>query len=411
VSSIRLLLACAAGVLAVLSFAPVASAIDEFPLLNPCPPAPSGGSCEPGGITAGPDGALWFTEENGNRIGRITTGGAITEFTAGLSSGAKPVEITPGPGGLWFSESGANNVGLITTAGSITEFPVGATTDGIAAGPDGNVWFTEPTQNRVGKITPGGSVSHYNLASCPCEPGDITQGPPGDSRMWFTEGLGNRVRAINPFASNPASSIQTYDLPSGGSDPSGITASAGALWFAEFGGNRIGRLSTTGALTEFPAGSGQPSGITTGSDGALWFTQTSANKIGRMTASGSLTNEFVLPGLNSQPGSITGGPDGALWFTELVGNKIGRIAPAPTSVPLPPPRLPVTPPATTKKKRCKVPKLRRLTVKKARRKLKRAGCKYKIRGKGRFSSSKPKAGRTTSGTVIVRFKARKRTRR
>jgi streptogramin lyase len=32
-------------------------------------------------IAAGPDGALWFTEYNGNKIGRITTTGTITEFT------------------------------------------------------------------------------------------------------------------------------------------------------------------------------------------------------------------------------------------------------------------------------------------------------------------------------------------
>jgi hypothetical protein len=38
-------------------------------------PVPSG----PGGITAGPDGALWFTEDHG-KIGRITTAGAITEY-------------------------------------------------------------------------------------------------------------------------------------------------------------------------------------------------------------------------------------------------------------------------------------------------------------------------------------------
>ena len=30
---------------------------------------------EPYGIAAGPDGNLWFTEENGNKIGRITTAG------------------------------------------------------------------------------------------------------------------------------------------------------------------------------------------------------------------------------------------------------------------------------------------------------------------------------------------------
>ena len=38
------------------------------------------GQQPPGGITAGPDGALWFTEQTANKIGRITTAGVITEF-------------------------------------------------------------------------------------------------------------------------------------------------------------------------------------------------------------------------------------------------------------------------------------------------------------------------------------------
>ncbi len=31
-------------------------------------------------ITSGPDGALWFTEFAGDRIGRSATGGTVTEF-------------------------------------------------------------------------------------------------------------------------------------------------------------------------------------------------------------------------------------------------------------------------------------------------------------------------------------------
>src|SRR5215467_11039189 len=33
----------------------------------------------PFGITVGPDGNLWFTESNANRIGRISPAGTITE--------------------------------------------------------------------------------------------------------------------------------------------------------------------------------------------------------------------------------------------------------------------------------------------------------------------------------------------
>src|SRR5260370_18345755 len=39
-------------------------------------------SSGPLGITTGPDGALWFTENTANKIGRITTRGATTEVPA-----------------------------------------------------------------------------------------------------------------------------------------------------------------------------------------------------------------------------------------------------------------------------------------------------------------------------------------
>lgn len=38
------------------------------------------GDSAPSGIAAGPDGALWFTENRGTKIGRITTAGIVTEF-------------------------------------------------------------------------------------------------------------------------------------------------------------------------------------------------------------------------------------------------------------------------------------------------------------------------------------------
>ncbi len=53
------------------------------------------------GITAGPDGNMWFTELLGNKIGRITPGGTVTEFNL-PTSGAAPASITGGPdGNLW----------------------------------------------------------------------------------------------------------------------------------------------------------------------------------------------------------------------------------------------------------------------------------------------------------------------
>jgi len=62
-------------------------------------------------ITVGPDGNLWFTETNFNKIGRITPAGGITEFTIPTAS-SFPFGITAGPdGNLWFTEADGNKIG------------------------------------------------------------------------------------------------------------------------------------------------------------------------------------------------------------------------------------------------------------------------------------------------------------
>ena len=42
---------------------------------------PPGRQAEPNLVVMGPDHNLWFTEFTGEKIGRITTAGVITEFT------------------------------------------------------------------------------------------------------------------------------------------------------------------------------------------------------------------------------------------------------------------------------------------------------------------------------------------
>src|SRR2546423_650193 len=85
---------------------------------RPVPPSAS----QPDGITPGPDGNLWFVETQGNKVGRITTFGAITEFNVPTAN-SRPVGITAGPdGNLWFTESAGNRIGRIATNGAVTDF-------------------------------------------------------------------------------------------------------------------------------------------------------------------------------------------------------------------------------------------------------------------------------------------------
>ena len=102
----------------------------------------------------------------------MTTGGSVTEFaipspvpllscgkkSSCVPSGASAYGITSGPdGNLWFWEVYANNIGRITTGGYITEFAIptaGSGPTGIATGPDGNLWFTESFVGKIGKVVP-----------------------------------------------------------------------------------------------------------------------------------------------------------------------------------------------------------------------------------------------------------------
>ena len=101
----------------------------------------------PVGITAGPDGNLWFTEVNGNKIGRITPGGTITEFAdphvqqqsrrdhgrarrQPLVHRVRRQQDRP--------DHPRRHRHRIPRSLTPNSGPIG-----ITAGPDGNLWFTE----------------------------------------------------------------------------------------------------------------------------------------------------------------------------------------------------------------------------------------------------------------------------
>lgn len=94
----------------------------------------------------------------------------------------------------------------------------------------------------------------------------------------------------------------------------------GNLWFTDRAG-QIGRITTSGVITEFSGGinpGSQPFSIAQGGDGNLWFTDAGATSaIGVIDPRTGVMTEFssgLDPG--SKPAGITLGPDGNLWFTD-----------------------------------------------------------------------------------------------
>src|SRR5207253_10516315 len=76
-----------------------------------------------------------------------------------------------------------------------------------------------------------------------------------------------------------------------------------------------------------------PTGIAVGPAGTVWFVENTGSAVGRIDSSGKVT-EFAVPpdsaGVAGALDSITEGPDGAMWFTDAstLVPRIGRIDPA-----------------------------------------------------------------------------------
>jgi streptogramin lyase len=288
-------------------------------------------SSQPVNVSLGGDGNIWFTEATWNGVGKITPGGAVTEYY-GLS--AQPNGIATGASGnnLWFTETGVfGAIGRITTGGTASEFSTGLTLGSdptsIAKGPDGNLWFTESAGNgAIGRINGSGVITEFRTGLTPgSQPWGITAGP--DGALWFTEKAG-RIGRITTQGK-----ISEYSAGiSAGATPQFITAGPdGALWFTESGTvSRIGRITTQGTVTEFSAGlpaSAGLRGITAGRDGNIYFAERGASAIGKITSSGTITQYST--GLGSGAYGITTGADGNLWFADVDGGALGRMTVAP----------------------------------------------------------------------------------
>jgi streptogramin lyase len=108
-------------------------------------PMPS--SSNPAGIAVGPDGNIWVTEHGADRLAKITASGIISEYNNALIDAGEPGPITSGPDGeLWYG--GPATIAKIPTAG-ISAFPTQALAP-IPPGVPSCAWTKKPTEMHVG---------------------------------------------------------------------------------------------------------------------------------------------------------------------------------------------------------------------------------------------------------------------
>ena len=176
-------------------------------------------------------------------------------------------------------------------------------------------------------------VSEYPIPTISSLPTSLVNGPEGN--LWFDESNAQKIGRIS--TSGVITEYYTTSSP-----VSIVIGPDGNLWFTEiaFPLPAIARITPDGVLTEFrlPNPFSYPFVITPGTDGTLWFTDFDTFQIGKITTEGSIT-EFPLPD-GERAANIISGADGNLWFTVLGISKIGKITPSGVITEFPLPAIP-----------------------------------------------------------------------
>ena len=281
-----------------------------------------------GRITTGPDGAMWFTEADKNKIGRISTSGAITEFTlpAQTAADSKVKDIEVDASGLvWVVWDSGWQISRIDTAtlSAYTwrlAYPYG---EEVRVGPSA-VWVTL-SFDEDGILRIVGDNANWDANAPECD-GALGRGR--DGAMWCQQF--DRLIKVNADGTGGAG----QPLPSDATYPYSVaTGPTARIWFGRDDGGTLGyapargnvgwvdsenrvRVIRTGDRTA-------PRSLALGRDGNVWFTSIGATKgIGHVNASG---RGAVVKVGDYRPRSVTYGADGAIWFTDRDHNRIVRV--------------------------------------------------------------------------------------
>ncbi len=237
-------------------------------------------------MVKGPREEIWFTEKTGESTNTIGSLEPNASYGKGYLYEYKTLEsgelhgIAMGPeGAVWFT-NGLAKIGKISSAGTVTEYWLSTTSHphSITAGADGNLWVA--LQHKIAKVSPSGVVLAEYAAAGSGEVGEITAGP--DGNLWYTSDLGEQKGAIGRMTTAGASSEFALPGTEAQSPRAIISGPDGALWYEDGLPSKIGRVTTSGVITQYPlADSAGSFSLATGPDHLVWF---AGKKVGKMVS-------------------------------------------------------------------------------------------------------------------------------
>jgi virginiamycin B lyase len=231
-------------------------------------------------------------------------------------------------GALWYTGQMANVLGrLDPKTGVFKEFALKTAYSGphgLVEDASGNIWYTANTGAMIGKLDPKtGANTEYPLPDPQIKDPHTLIFDQGGT-LWFTAQAGNRIGRLN----TKTGEIKLLTPPTDNSRPYGMTVnSKGTVFYVAFGSNIVGSVDPkTLAIREYtlPNAASRPRRITITSDDIIWYADFSRGFLGRLDPTTGEVSEFASPsGPKSQPYGISVIND-IIWYSEA-GTKPGTV--------------------------------------------------------------------------------------
>jgi virginiamycin B lyase len=282
----------------------------------------------------GADGALWFTEQMQNKIGRVDPStGAFKEYPLKVENSGPHGLVADREGNIWFTGNFAHYIGKLNPkTGVVTEYnmPDAKAEDPHTAVFDANgiLWFTVQAGNFVGRLDPkSGKVELQKVPTANAHPYGIQMDSHGTP--FFCEFFTNKLASIDP----QTMTIHEYTLPEGVRPRRMAIDATDCVYFTDFSHGHLGRLDPKSGevkLWNSPGGAGSnPYGIVITPDGMVWYSE-SGVKPNTMVRFDPKTESFAKASIPSGGGTVrnmAATADGRVYIACSGVNKVGVVEP------------------------------------------------------------------------------------
>jgi len=274
-----------------------------------------------------PQGNVWFTLQESGQLARFTPDTEEWKlFNVPTTDSGPHGLVSDAQGYIWFTENYAGKIGRLDPKSSLVKEytpPTAKDPHTPVFGPDGALWFTAQDSNLIGRLDVStGKISEFSVPTQNAHPYGIVSA--NDGALWFCELTGRRLGRVDP----KTGVITEFAPPKSDIEPRRLVAVGDAIYFTDFGGGRLGRLTLADKkfqLWDSPSGSeSEPYGITADSTGKIWYEESAekANKLVRVDPTALKFTVYPMPAKNSSVRNITRDARGRLWMPLSLPNKI-----------------------------------------------------------------------------------------